>query len=48
MPTDLNPVPACKRAQRADAQTETTMILFLLIICLGMFGLLLEVIRLYP
>jgi hypothetical protein len=47
MPTDLDPVSARKRAEQADAQTETTMILFLLIFSLGMFGLMLEVVRQY-
>jgi len=47
MPTDLDPAFARKRAEQADAQTETTIILFLLIFCLGMFGLMLEVVRQY-
>jgi hypothetical protein len=42
MPTDFEPVSARKRAQ-AQAQPEITMLLFWLIICLGMVGLLFEV-----
>jgi len=42
MPTDLE-VPARKRAAQAHAQTEITMLLFWLIICFGMVGLLFEV-----
>jgi len=48
MPTDLDAAAARKRAEQANAQTETTMILFLVIFCLGMFGLMLEVVRQYP
>jgi hypothetical protein len=44
MPTDLNPVSARKRAAQAQAQPEITMLLFWLIICLGMIGLLFEVV----
>jgi len=40
MPTDLGPTFARKRAAQAQAQFETT--LAWLIICLLMFGLLLE------
>jgi hypothetical protein len=43
MPTDLGPVSARKRAAQAQAQPEITMLLFWLIICLGMLGLLFEV-----
>ena len=43
MPTDLDPAFARKRAEQAHAQTETTIVLFRLIICVGVFGLVLEV-----
>jgi hypothetical protein len=43
MPTDLGPVSVGKRAGQAQAQTETTMLLFWLIICLGMLVLFFEV-----
>ena len=43
MPTDLDPVSARKRAAQAQAQPEIAMLLFWLIVCFGMFGLLFEV-----
>jgi hypothetical protein len=43
MPTDLDPAFARKRAAQAQAQTEITILLFWLIICLGMLGVLFEV-----
>jgi len=43
MPTDLDPAFARKRAAQAQAKTETTIVLVWLVICLGMFGLVLEV-----
>jgi len=36
MPTDLAPAFARKRAAQAKLQTEITMLLFWLIICLGL------------
>jgi Na+/pantothenate symporter len=42
MPTDLDPAFARKRAAQAQTQTQTTMLSFWLIICLGMIGLLFE------
>ena len=44
MPTDFEPVSVRKRAAQAQAQPEITMLLFWLIICLGMVGLLFEVV----
>jgi hypothetical protein len=41
MPTNLDPAFARRRA--AQAQTETTIVLVWLVICFGMFGLVLEV-----
>jgi hypothetical protein len=43
MPTDLDAVSARKRAEQA-AQTEISMLLFWLIVCLGMLKILFEVI----
>ena len=43
MPTDLDPAFARKRALQAQAQTETTIVLVWLVICVGMFGLVPEV-----
>jgi len=43
MPTDLDAASARKRAAQAHAQTEITILLVWLIICLGMLGLLFEV-----
>ena len=43
MPTDLDPAFARKRALQAQAQTETTIVLVWLVICVGMFGLVLKV-----
>ena len=43
MPTDLDTASARKRAAQAHAQTEITIILVSLIICLVMFGLVFEV-----
>jgi hypothetical protein len=43
MPTDLDTVSARKREAQAHAQTEITIILVCLIICLAMFGLVFEV-----
>jgi len=43
MPTDLEAVSALKREAKAQAQTEITILLVWLIICLGMLGLLFEV-----
>jgi hypothetical protein len=45
MPTDLDGVSARKRAAQAHVQTDITMLLFWLIICLGMLGVLFEVVR---
>jgi hypothetical protein len=42
MPTDLDPAFRTKRAL-AQAQTETRIVLVWLVICVGMFGLVLEV-----
>ena len=36
MPTDLDPAFARKRAAQAKLQTEITMLLFWLIMCLGL------------
>ena len=44
MPTDFDPVSGRKRVAQAQAQPEITMLLFWLIICLGMVGLLFEVV----
>jgi hypothetical protein len=44
MPTDFEPVSARKRAAQAQAQPEIRMLSFWLIICLGMVGLLFEVV----
>jgi len=43
MPTDLDAVSARKREAQAHAQTEITIILVCLIICLGTLGLVFEV-----
>jgi hypothetical protein len=43
MPTDLDPAFARKRAAQAQAQTETTIVLVWLVICVGMLGVLFEV-----
>jgi hypothetical protein len=45
MPTDLDAVSARKRAAKAQAQSEITIMLFWLIIGLVMIGLLFEVVR---
>jgi hypothetical protein len=45
MPTDLDAVSARRRAAKAQAQTEITILPFWLIIGLGMIGLLFEVLR---
>jgi len=43
MPTDLDAVSARKRAEQSHAQTEITMLLFWVIICIGMLGVVLKV-----
>ena len=46
MPTDLDAaVSARKRAEQAQTQTLVTIVLVWIIICLGMVGLLFEVVR---
>jgi hypothetical protein len=46
MPTDLDTaVAARKRAEQAQTQTLVTIVLVWVIICLGMLGLLFEIIR---
>jgi hypothetical protein len=44
MPTDLDPAFARKREAQAKAQAETTIMLVWFIICVGMLGLVLEVV----
>jgi hypothetical protein len=43
MPTDLEAASARKRAEQAQAQTETTIMLVWLVVYLGLLGLVYEV-----
>jgi hypothetical protein len=42
MPTDLEAASARKRAEQAQAQTETTIMLVWLVVYLGLLGLVYE------